>query len=235
MNFGIGKHGHEHDSSKKVGEPDAHEKAPDEKPAGHDVAPSEGKKDTAPDADTLAKPAAKFKFQLLADKEADFLDRSFIRDFRIGHAWIRLLDPEGSYNSWGYWPDIAGGHAVNPMQPWKSVPGKVRSPDDSHSPTAMHTYEVDHAAAERVQKAAAHKMASPGQYNLLTYNCVDFAAEMAHAAGVSAPSHATLGIANPNALFAGLTALNKHEGKDGMEHALPGSGAGGGGGGGGAH
>lgn len=193
----------------------AHEKAPEQH------APHRPDKDKDKDKDE-----GKWKFQILGDKEADFTDRAFFKG-AIGHAWIRLLDPEGGYDSWGYWPDIEGGHRVDPRQPYKSVPGKVRHPDEAHSPTAMHTYEVDQAAAESVNKAAKAKADAPGMYNLFTYNCTSFAADMAKVAGVPVPSHSTLGIANPNALVAGISEMNKKQGEDAMERPLPPNGGGG--------
>jgi hypothetical protein len=65
-------------------------------------------------------------------------------------------------------------------------------------------------------------------YNLFSRNCVHFAHDMCGAAGVNAPSLSTLGIANPNALQAGIEAMNKSQGEDAMERPLPDSKFGGG-------
>ncbi len=161
----------------------------------------------------------KFKFQILTDEQAHFTDISYYTGLKVGHAWVRMITPEQSVTSWGFWP--ADGHKVNPLMPWKSIAGQVRSPDDTHSPTGMHTYEIDAEAAQRMETAAARRAASPGEYNLFHRNCVNFAHDMCDAAGVSAPSLSTLGIANPNALQAGIEKLNQQKGEDAMERPLP--------------
>ena len=163
----------------------------------------------------------KVKFQLLADREATWGQSRYWKEFAIGHAWIRMIKPSGATDSWGYWPDLEGGHAVDPHAPWKSVPGRVRHPDTDHSPNAMQTHEIDAEHAAKVEKAANDKEASPGNYNLFSYNCTTFAAQMAKIAGVPVPSFSTLGIANPNALFSGIESDNKQKGLTPMETPLP--------------
>jgi len=166
-------------------------------------------------------PAATWKFQLLADREAKWTDSHYWKDFAVGHAWIRLLNPAGGHDSWGYWPDLEGGFGVDTGAPWKSVPGRVRHPDNAHSPTAMQTHEISAEKAEKVTEAANAKEGSPGQYNLFTYNCTTFATAMAHVAGVPVPSYSALAIANPNSLFAGIEASNQQKGLTPMEQPLP--------------
>lgn len=172
----------------------------------------------------------KWKFVICADKESTPMemisDARAGRGVRTGHSWIQLYNPMGQKDSWGFWPDIWGGHAVDVSAPWKSVQGKVLHPDEEHSANAQHTYEISQEQAQKVQKAANAKEAGPPNYNLFTYNCTHFAAEMGKVAGVSVPSFSNLGIANPAALFNGIKAMNKKEGKDEMENALPNQGGG---------
>ncbi|HTM20933.1 MAG TPA: hypothetical protein VL172_10505 [Kofleriaceae bacterium] len=176
----------------------------------------------AEDAATdIAGAAGKFKFQMLADREARWNESRFWKEFRIGHSWIRLIDPAGAVDSWGYWPDLWGGHAVDPKHPWKSVPGKVLHPDTEHAPNAIKTYEIDAKQAGKLTKAANDKEASPGSYNLFTYNCTTFVQDMARHAGVPVPSASTLGVANPNDLFQAIEKLNRNDGLDAMGNALP--------------
>jgi len=166
-------------------------------------------------------PQPTWKFQLLVDREAKWSESRYWKEFAIGHAWIRVLGPDNTHDSWGYWPDLEGGHAVDPSAPWKSIPGKVRHPDDAHSPNAMQTTPITEDVAGKVRDAANAKEGSPGNYNLFTYNCTTFAAQMAKIAGAPVPSFSTLGIANPNSLFSGIEASNKSAGKDPMEQPLP--------------
>jgi hypothetical protein len=163
--------------------------------------------------------APKWKLQILADEELRFTS---LKNLKVGHAWVRLLDPHQQVQSWGFWPKTP--ISLKWYAPWKvadSVPGMVRHPDDTHSPNAVHTYDIDQAAAEKMQNSAAERVASPGSYNLFHRNCVNFAIDMCRAAGVSAPSFSTLTIANPNALHDGIEKMNAKKGEDAMEHKLP--------------
>ena len=159
----------------------------------------------------------KWKFQILADAE---LRLSSLKNLKVGHAWVRLLDPASTVHSWGFWPK----DPIKTFPPWKpfqDTPGFVRTPDDTHSPNAQHTYELEAPAAEKMQKTAAEREKNPGNYNLFTRNCVHFAIDMCNAAGVAAPSFSTLKVANPNALHDGIEKLNAKKGQDAMEHKLP--------------
>ncbi|HUH05785.1 MAG TPA: hypothetical protein VML75_27530 [Kofleriaceae bacterium] len=166
-------------------------------------------------------PAGMFRFQVLADREARWSESRYFRDFAIGHSWVRLIDPAGDVDSWGYWPDLEGGHGVDTSHPWKSIPGRTRHPDTSHVPNATLSYDIDAKAAKKVAKFGNDKVASPGMYNLFTYNCTTFACEMAATAGVPVPSAGTLGIKNPNDLYAGIQAMNADRGLDVMGQAPP--------------
>ena len=165
--------------------------------------------------------AGTYRFQILADREARWTESRYFKDFAIGHSWVRLIDPAGSVDSWGYWPDLEGGFGVDTSAPWKSIPGRVRHPDTSHSPNAMLSYDIDAKAAKKVATHGNDKHSSPGMYNLFTYNCTTFACDMAKEAGVPVPSAATLGIKNPNDLYAGIQAMNAANGLDAMGKAPP--------------
>lgn len=162
-----------------------------------------------------------YRFQILADREARWTESRYFQDFAIGHSWVRLIDPANAVDSWGYWPDLEGGHGVDTSAPWKSVPGRCRHPDTSHTPNAILSYDIDEKAAEKVVEYGNNKVASPGMYNLFTYNCTTFACEMAEQAGVPVPSASTLGIKNPNDLYAGIAKLNKKKGLDAMGNVPP--------------
>jgi hypothetical protein len=159
----------------------------------------------------------KWKFQILADAE---LKLSSLKNLKVGHAWVRLLDPAAQVHSWGFWPK----EPIKTFPPWKpfeSTAGFVRTPDDTHSPNAVHTFDIEAPAAQKLQKSAAERVANPGSYNLFTRNCVNFAIDMCGEAGVAAPSFSTLKVANPNALRDGIAQMNAKKGEDAMEHKLP--------------
>src|SRR5581483_504585 len=121
----------------------------------------------------------------------------------LADAWVRLVSGD-QQTSWGFWP--VGKFSLD----LRSLPGEVHSPDDAHSPTAMHTYELDAAAAEKAHEKAEEIKKSPPDYNLFNHNCVWFATTVAQAAGITPPNfRGLLGIANPNAMASALTQLNK--------------------------
>lgn len=169
---------------------------------------AEKKTEAQPEAKVEEKP--KFKFQILADHQARWSESEHWKNVQVGHAWVRLVNPVGLAESWGYWP----AEEVPVSAPWASVRGEVRNPDNEHMPPGQSmadidhaNFEIDQAAANRVMKAASTRVTDPGQYNLLNHNCADFAVEMAKAAGVDVPASLLAKIANPNVLYSSLAQL----------------------------
>lgn len=153
----------------------------------------------------------KYQLQILADHEARWDESQHWKSVQVGHAWVRLVNPMGLAESWGYWP----AEEVPVSAPWASVRGEVRHPDNERLPPGQSltdidhaSFEIDQAAASRVMKAANNRITDPGQYNLFNHNCASFAAEMAHAAGVDVPQSLLANIANPNVLYASLAQLD---------------------------
>jgi hypothetical protein len=161
---------------------------------------------------THADPAhgQKYKFQVLVDGDVH------LQSLKVGHAWVRLIAPDNHVQSWGFWPK----DNLNIFTALLNHPGQVRSPDITHSPTALDEHEIDGAAAERMQKAAADRKAAPGDYNLLHRNCVHFSSDMCAAAGVSIPGFSTLGIANPSKLADSIEKANAAQGHDAMDRPV---------------
>jgi hypothetical protein len=169
---------------------------------------AEKKTEAKPEAKVEEKP--KYKFQILADHQARWDESEQWKSVQVGHAWVRLVNPIGLAESWGYWP----AEEVPVSAPWASVRGEVRNPDNEHMPAGQSlsdvehaSFEIDQAAANRVMKAATNRVTDPGMYNLLNHNCADFAAEMAKAAGVDVPISLLSNIANPNVLYSSLAQL----------------------------
>lgn len=170
---------------------------------------AEAKTEAEPEAKAEEKP--KYKFQILADRQARWEQSEQWKNVPVGHAWVRLVNPIGLAESWGYWP----AEEVPVSAPWASVRGEVRNPDNEHMPAGQSlsdiehaSFEIDQAAADRVVKAASNRVTDPGAYNLLDHNCADFAVEMAKAAGVDVPVSLLSNIANPSVLYASLAQLD---------------------------
>jgi hypothetical protein len=168
----------------------------------------EKKTEAKPEAKVEEKP--KYQFQILADHQARWEQSEHWKTVQVGHAWVRLVNPIGLAESWGYWP----AEEVPVSAPWASVRGEVRNPDNEHMPAGQSladvkhaSFEIDQAAADRVTKAATNRVTDPGVYNLLNHNCADFAVEMAKAAGVDVPMSLLSNIANPNMLYSSLAQI----------------------------
>lgn len=172
--------------------------------------------DASPAGAQADRPKPKF-VMLVDDKTTIGAEAQRIRGghgLTAGHAWCGL-EENGQRTTWGYW-----GVGFSFKEPWKSCPAEVRSPDTAHAPTAEHHYDIDVGAGERVKQHAAQVKASPGSYNLFRHNCVNFAVDMARAAGVAPPSFSTLGVANPDKLADNIRKMNAAQGEDGMERPV---------------
>jgi hypothetical protein len=183
----------------------------------------EKKTEAKPEAKAEEKP--KYQFQILADHQARWDDSEQWKTVQVGHAWIRLVNPIGLAESWGYWP----AEEVPVSAPWASVRGQVRHPDNEHMPAGQSlsdldhaSFEIDQAAANRVMKAASNRVTDPGMYNLLNHNCADFAAEMARAAGVDVPMSLLTNIANPSVLYSSLAQLESGKASGNKTQAVEG-------------
>jgi hypothetical protein len=170
----------------------------------------QAEKKTEAKPETKAEEKPKYKFQILADHQARWEESEQWKTVQVGHAWVRLVNPIGLAESWGYWP----AEEVPVSAPWASVRGEVRNPDNELMPAGQSlsdvehaSFEIDQAAADRVMKAATNRVTDPGMYNLLNHNCADFAVEMAKAAGVDVPVSLLSNIANPNVLYSSLAEL----------------------------
>lgn len=134
---------------------------------------------------------------------------------KVGHTWVAFRGEDGSYESWGFWPD--GGFDAD--RPHESVPGVVRTPDPHDGDQqAVRRYEVD---GEQAEQARAYSTANQGRsYNLLSYNCTDFAAEMVEASGNAAPETSDFGIDSPNEAMLGIAVANAEDGLDHLGRPL---------------
>jgi hypothetical protein len=152
---------------------------------------------------------------IAADKEAGFFTRTYFVDAQVGHSWIKIKEKDGKEDSYGFWPD----RGFDPAKPWRTVAGKVRNPDDSHSPTSAFSAKISVEDLKRGIDYAKTKVTAG--YNLLRFNCTTFAREMfAASTGKSAPSGGLL-IDNPNSLHNEIEKQNRKRGLDAEGNALP--------------
>jgi len=88
------------------------------------------------------------------------------------------------------------------------VPASVRGVEDDYKEPATNVYRRRLTAAQYVRLNATvhHVTQSERHWNLLTYNCNDFATDIAHALGLRTPSSMLL----PVHFIAELRALNGH-------------------------
>jgi len=164
--------------------------------------------------------ARNIRFALAVDKEADFLDLDYFVGTRVGHAWIIITYPDGTEDSYGFWPDLRRGGGIDWNNFWEDGPGQVRHPDLGHRQTitAMHTVLIDHEQLARAKAYAASKASTP--YNALAFQCTSFAREMfEHVTGQTAPSAGLL-IDDPSDLAETIIEANTEHGLDPLEQPL---------------
>lgn len=161
-----------------------------------------------------------FRITIAADKEADWWTPQWYEHFRVGHSWIKVIVPDGTEDSYGFWPaNLGSGGGFNPKRPWSDVPGEVRHPDTIHHPTASRTLSID---AKQLNDGLKYQdQHTHDNYNLLTYNCTTFAREMfEESTGQSAPYAGTL-FDDPNDLAESIVEHNYRAGLDATEHPIP--------------
>jgi hypothetical protein len=161
-------------------------------------------------ADACATPDAvgsgtpdRWTLRLAADREQEGLGR--LSTGAVGHTWVKLTDNAGTRHSYGFYPQ----EGFDSSAPFSTVEGCIHHPDTAHEPPKATKYIDRTYALTREQYVAAldHAQAvcrdRPG-YNLVTYNCTTFGIDVAKAADQAPPSHSTLAIDNPNALYSGI-------------------------------
>lgn len=184
--------------------------------------PKDEREEAQPEVEKKTEEPPKYRFQILADRDARWSESEEWKDIEVGHAWVRLIDPVGAVDSWGFWP----AESVPISAPWTSVHGEIKHPDEGHQAhgKAPHeleqvTHEIDQTSAQRVLRTAHARETEPGMYNLFNYNCASFAEEMAKAAGVPVPTDTLATIANPSVLYASLAQRGPERGAEAKAHA----------------
>ena len=114
--------------------------------------------------------------------------RGFARNF--GHAWLRLVDVDGSVCSVGFFPDESG--AISPdLQPGLRMPGMLLHPDKYDGlryPTRTTSIRLNadrfHAVRRHIEQLQADRANGALAFGLVDRSCVWFLADVAAVAGV---------------------------------------------------
>ncbi|MBK9336114.1 MAG: hypothetical protein IPM98_05840 [Lewinellaceae bacterium] len=154
------------------------------------------------------------KLTRAADKDAEYWDEKYYKEYEIGHSWVMIERADKSKDSYGFWP-LSG---FDPSECLKSVDGKVHHPDTAHTPTAMFSAMVSEDELKKGEQFAADN--DTADYNLLTNNCTSFARDFFDECGQIAPS-AGLIIEDPNALHDAIEESNGWKGLDPLETKKP--------------
>jgi hypothetical protein len=143
---------------------------------------------------------------LASDKEAN----------DIGHSWIMIQKPDGSKDSYGFWP-VKMNWLFYPTLGWAK--GRVKHPDTVHKPNAVFTRKTTLKGLEKGINYAESQSAS--SYHILAFNCSTFARTMFEKATGETPPSGGLAIDSPNELADEITQRNLDQGLTAMGEPLP--------------
>lgn len=147
-------------------------------------------------------PTGKYRLVVYADKDSTgpFVFQAFTS--KVGHSWLKLVDPSGSFWYYGFWPQ----EGFDPGSPFEDVSGCVwtTASQGGHEATSklefVLTAEQFAAAKDLAQTACADRP----DYNLFGLQCTEFVKRVMEAAGVGPVGGFGLIIESPNALDAML-------------------------------
>jgi hypothetical protein len=122
----------------------------------------------------------------------------------VGFAKIDVKKNNFDYKAYGFYP--AKGRDARVMT-GKDVKGNVRD-DSNHPRDRAYVFSVSKTQYDKAMQYAEGEKQNPGNYNLLTNNCVNFTANVFKAAGISIPEGGLFGVgANPAGESTGLEIL----------------------------
>ncbi|MFE3559784.1 hypothetical protein ACFXKW_33735 [Streptomyces sp. NPDC059193] len=164
---------------------------------------SHGQRPTTGNQNQAAGQDDNITLQVLVRKNASFRDDDFWQ--RVGHCWVAFYKDDKFLTSAGFYPKVG----INEDAPRESVPGEVRI--DYDNPKDATTALSVPLTPKQFAKAGNYIKENLGHdYNLMDYNCADFAIGVHKAAtGHSPPGRNLLLPNNPNHLHAGIKKHNK--------------------------
>ncbi|WP_040905754.1 hypothetical protein [Streptomyces griseoflavus] len=141
---------------------------------------------------------------VMVRKNASFFDENYLH--QVGHSWVAFYKDNKFESSAGFYPKDG---QINQEAPHQSVPGEVRTDyDDPRDATTELSVPLTQKQFSKAQKYIQENQNR--EYNLLRYNCTDFAIGVHKAAtGHSPPGRNLLVPNNPNDLYSGIKKHNK--------------------------
>lgn len=139
-------------------------------------------------------PKGKFLITVYADKEGPFL--LLPATHKVGHSWLKLVDNNGNYWIYGFWPETG----YNASDTSADVEGCVHKPDTAHEPTSTQTIELTASEFAAAKDKAERTCISKPKYNLFGLQCTEFVRRVLAAAGKGYPGGFGLIWESPNAL-----------------------------------
>lgn len=142
-------------------------------------------------------------------KNASFFDDDYFH--RAGHSWVAFYKDDKFLSSAGFYPR---GGQINEDAPHRSVPGEVRlNYDDPSQATTELSVPLTRKQFSKAQKYIQTNLNH--EYNMLLYNCTDFAIGVHKAATGHRPPGRNLLLPNtPNYLYSGIEKENKRNNRD---------------------
>ncbi|WP_236580124.1 eCIS core domain-containing protein [Streptomyces sp. HM190] len=142
--------------------------------------------------------------RVLVRKNASFRDANYFQ--RVGHSWVAFYKDNKFEFSAGFYPKNG---EINQDAPHQSVPGEVRTDyDDPRDATTELSVPLTQKQFSKAQKYIQENQNR--EYNLMRYNCTDFAIGVHRAAtGHSPPGRNLLVPNNPNDLHSGIKKHNR--------------------------
>lgn len=129
-----------------------------------------------------------------ADKEGPFLLLPLTH--KVGHSWLKLVDTNGNYWTYGFWPQTG----FDPSNSSKDVEGCVHHPDTAHKPTSSQTFDLTPQEFASARAKAVAICAARPKYNLFGLQCTSFVGLVLAAAGKRPAAGFGLIWESPNAL-----------------------------------
>ncbi len=147
-------------------------------------------------------PAGEFRLIAYADKDSFGPFPLQMKTTKVGHSWLKLVDPTGNYWVYGFWPQ----EGFDPDSPFADVAGCVWTTESQggHTPTAQQEFILTETEFLAARDFAQQTCANRPAYNLFGLQCTEFVGRVLAAAGRGPLGGFGLFIESPNALDAML-------------------------------
>ena len=104
-------------------------------------------------------------------------------DIRYGHAWVGLTE-NGQEKRFGFHPN----GLIDPRKNLWEAKGRVRPEKHDRAISLSYTRKLPKSKCQKVKEFVAKTEANPPRYNLVRYNCDDYAIDVFKAAGIQLPN-----------------------------------------------